>query len=178
MKGTLKLLAALSIILFTVSCSDDEPKPAPHEVGDWELDSFFITDLPSDYQLNDGRTFGVSEILFGGIQFESYTITINANGSFSRKIGLINSPNLNDDGSWEIDDDDFELVTEDGDELFGIEKNESDQLWLSTPATFGLVKDDILDTLSQAWVNSLTDEEYNALFDPVSLDLVYAFERD
>ena len=49
---------------------------------------------------------------------------------------------------------------------------------LSIPVQFLLIRDVVLDTISQEYVDSLTNEEFEALFDPVNLDLVFLFEKE
>ena len=59
-----------------------------------------------------------------------------------------------------------------------MERNENEQLWLSTEVNFLLIKDATLDTLTSDHVAEMTEEEFQALFDQVTLDLVYAFEKE
>ena len=167
----------LSLILFQTACGDSESEPDAHEIGDWGLDSFILSNLPLGFTSNEGRVLEVSDLSFGGASFEAYDITFENNGAYSRRIEIA-GPNLNDDGTWEYDGDDLTLFTpEDEEEVYPIEKNASDQLWWSTEVQFSLIEDAVLDTLTADYANSLTDDEFFALFSTVSLDLVYAFER-
>ncbi|MEM9298388.1 MAG: hypothetical protein AAGA64_08355 [Bacteroidota bacterium] len=168
----------LSVGLITSCGDDDSDAPPPHEVGVWELDSYILTNLPSDYASNEGVILLLDDLSFGGISFESYTLELMTNGTYTRKIE-VPGPSINDDGTWLLDDDDLVLDSEDSDtdEEFGVERNEDDQLWLSQDVQFALIKDSVLDTLTQEYVDNITQEEFNALFDNVNLDLVYAFER-
>ncbi len=176
MKKILSLIAA-SIILF--SCGGDDDPVTTHEMGSWELDSFILTNVPADYaQFNEGRVFLVNQISFGGIVFESYEITFNSNFTFERSIG-VPGPDLRDNGTWELDGDNLILMAEDEDfeEEYNVEQNENNQLWWSVESQFSLLKDAIADTITQEYVDTLTDQEFADLFDAVSVDLVYAFER-
>ncbi|MEM7110094.1 MAG: hypothetical protein AAF519_17835 [Bacteroidota bacterium] len=178
-----KLLAFGMILSFglMISCGDDDSDsaPPPHEVGDWDLDSYLLLNLPSDYASREGQIQQLNEITFNGVAFESYTLNLMANGTYTRRIELP-GPNVNDNGTWEADDDELTLVSEDFDdsEDFEIERNQDDQLWLSVASQFLLIRDAVADTLTQEYVSTLSEEEFDALFDVVSLDLVYAFERE
>ena len=171
----------LTLILFQTACGDRESEPDAHEIGEWELDSYIFSNLPTAFAGNEGRVFAVNEITFGGVAFESYDITLGNNDTYSRRIAVA-GPDINDDGTWEFDGDDLTLIgPDDQEEVYSIERNETDQLWWSTETQFSLIEDAILDTLSADYFNSLTDTEQDALISSVSssvsLDLVYAFER-
>jgi len=179
MKRNLLLIGALFSFLTLSSCGDDDQAPPPHIVGEWDLDSYIFINLPSDYANNEGRIFLLNQIFFNGIAFEEYTLNLAQNGTYTRKIE-VPGPSASDDGTWTLDGDDFILDSSDAgdDEEFTVERNESDQLWLASERQFPLIKDAILDTLTQEYADSLSNEEFNALFDLVTLDLVFAFERD
>lgn len=175
----MKKLTYFIVITFAlISCGGDDGPTITHEMGSWNLDSFILTNVPSDYSNNEGRIFGVSQISFGGVVFESYEITFNSDQTFERNIGLA-GPNVNENGTWKLEGDDLTLTSEDGENTqeYSIEKNEDDQLWWSTGSQFSLLKNSVADTLTQEWVNTLSDDDFFALFDQVSVDLVFAFER-
>ena len=65
-------------------------------------------------------------------------------------------------------------VTED----YTLERNETDQLWISEPRNFLLLPNNILDTLTNAYVATLTEQEFVDLHDEVTIDFIYAFERE
>ncbi|SNS69010.1 hypothetical protein SAMN05421640_0865 [Ekhidna lutea] len=175
MKKVLCLLAASMILL---SCGKDDGPVITHEMGSWDLDSFILTNLPAEYSNNEGRIFLVNQISFGGLVFESYEITFNSDLTYERSVG-VPGPDIKDNGTWELDGDDLILMSEDADqeEEYRVEQNEDDQLWWSIESQFSLVKDAIADTITQEYIDTLTDEEFFDLFDAVSVDLVYAFER-
>jgi hypothetical protein len=170
----------LTLILFQTACGDSESEPDAHEIGDWGLDSFILSNLPLGFSYQEGRVIAVPELSFGGVFFEAYEITFANNGTYSRRIE-VTGPNINDDGTWEYDGDDLTLFNPEGDEeVYPIEKNASDQLWWSTEVPFGLIDDETIDSLQsldEEAFNAITDEEFNAFFSTVTLDLVYAFER-
>ncbi|MEM7297550.1 MAG: hypothetical protein AAF391_04715 [Bacteroidota bacterium] len=173
-----KSIYALVLASFLFSCGGDDDPVATHEVGEWELDSYILTNVPSDYSFNEGRIFAVNEISFGGIVFESYEVTFNVDKTYARTVG-VTGPDIKDNGTWELDGDDLTLSSEDfdDDEEYEVERNEDDQLWWSVSSQFSLLEDAIADTITQEYIDSITDEEFFALFDPVTVDLVYAFER-
>lgn len=180
MKRNLLFIGVLFGLITLAGCgSDDGPSTPPHIVGTWELDSYIFINLPSAYASNEGRIFLLNEITFNNVAFEAYTLNLAANGTYTRKVE-VPGPSLNDDGTWTLDGDDFVLDPEDSndDNEFRLEKNEDDQFWISQESQFALIKDSVLDTLTQEYVDGLSNEEFNALFDPVSLDLVFAFERE
>lgn len=172
MKKVLYLLLASA--MFFISCSKDDEPVLTHEIGTWELDSYILTNLPAGFTNNEGRIFAVNEINFGGVSFDSYEITFASDFTYQREIS-VTGPDLNDEGTWELDGDDLTLISDefDDEEDYNIEENEDDQLWWSLEVQFGLLHD----TTTQAYVDTLTPEELADLITPVSLDLVYAFER-
>lgn len=174
-----QLLYSLIIgMTILASCGGDSEKVDPHHIGSWDLDSYILLNVPSDYSNNEGRILLLNQLLLGGVVIEKYTLNILSDGSYSRKIE-IPGPSLNDAGMWSLDDDDFALDSDedDGDVDWTVEKNEDDQLWFSQSQIFSLIKNSVADTITQDWADSITDEEFNALFDQVTLDLVFAFEK-
>ena len=163
MKRNLLIYALAIGVGFMTACgSDDDPGPPPHIVGDWELDSYILINVPSAYAArNEGAVLLLDDLSFGGVTFESYDLGIAADGTFSRKIE-IPGPSLIDNGTWTLDGDDFILDSEasNDDEEFGVERNENDQLWLSQEVNFNLIPDAVLDTLTQEYVDSITNEEF------------------
>ena len=177
------LLFCSTSVLLTLfalsSCgSDDDGGPPPHIVGDWEFDSFILSNVPSAYSNNEGAILAIDQISFGGSAIESYGIEFIADGRFDRSIGVL-GPDLNDEGTWVLEDDELTLDSDDidDDEIFDVEKNEDDQLWLSVEVQFSLLPNAVADTLTNEYYNGLSNEDKDALFDVVSLDLVYAFKK-
>ncbi|WP_424961079.1 hypothetical protein [Ekhidna sp.] len=172
------LLLSLILLALISSCGSDDEPTLTHEMGSWELDSYILVNVPADYSNNDGRIFEVDEISFGGLVIDSYEISLNSDMTYERSIGVA-GPDIKDNGTWVLDDDVLILTGEDADqdEEYDIEENDNDQLWWSVEAQFSLIKNSVADTLTQEWVDTLTDEEFFDLFDAVSVDLIYAFER-
>ena len=181
------LYLLVPFIAFLVSCGGDEEIP-PHIVGTWTLKEYAIINLPSDYASNEGRTYELDEITLG---IEEMEIIVSNDGTYSRTIKSSGSLPDTDSGTWTIstDGEDFTLDSDDfdDDEEFGVEKNETDDLWISFPITFGLISDSTIDQLFtdhgdsagvNAYLATLTNEEYQALFDSPLVDLVFVMERD
>ncbi|MTI39861.1 hypothetical protein [Fulvivirga lutimaris] len=178
MKTRLLSILALVFLSFFSSCSKDDDEPAPpHEVGSWNLVNYALLNVPSDYSYNEGRSFDLDEISLG---IEKYELNLEADLTFSRKVNFSGVIPSQDAGTWVLEDEELILTSEDSsdDEVFSIEKNEDDDLWIYFPIQFGLIKNSVIDTLTSEYVNSLTNEEYNDLFDPVNLDFVFLLERN
>lgn len=178
MKKYLLLIAILGTLGFS-SCDEDDPAPPPHEVGEWNLKNFALINLPARFQMNEGRTFELSQL-----GFESYRLNLLANGTYEREISVSGRIPNEDAGTYTMEEDALILNSENSndDEDFSLEKNKNNRLWLSQPLQTGLFEDAILDTLTQEYLNSLTEEEYQELLDnyleQVNLDLVFAFEKE
>lgn len=187
MKNYLLVLLTLSTLVL-VSCKEDEEPTPPHIVGKWNLENFATINLPDAFASNEGSTYEVNEITFGGIAFDSYDLTFSKDGSFSRDISIQGRLPQTDDGNWEIDEDELILTDEDdNEEFYDIIKNENDELWFSLSASFSLIPDSTYVRLFEEYetnqgvidyLNSLTDEEFGALFYAAPLDLVYVLSRD
>ncbi|MFY0600432.1 MAG: hypothetical protein JXR03_12235 [Cyclobacteriaceae bacterium] len=117
MKGTLKLIAGLTILSLAISCSDDEPKVDPI-VGLWELDDASREVTQSDFEyLNfsgDNDIVGESK----------YTIEFTSDLKFERILEDVPFTNgttddIEEEGEWEIDGDDLDLDADD-DEFSGL----------------------------------------------------------
>ncbi|MEQ8927620.1 MAG: hypothetical protein RLO81_17520 [Fulvivirga sp.] len=172
------LLPSLIISISLVSCSkDDDPAPPPHEVGTWNLSSYALKNVPGPYSYNENAAFELDEVTLG---ITSYELTLNQDLTYSRTIAVSGSLPQDDNGTWVADELELTLDSEDFDdnEIFDIQKNENDDLWISFPLQFLLLKNAIADTLSNEYVSELTNEEFNALFDPVSVDFVLVFDRE
>ena len=171
------LLIFVGVIMSACGDDDDDDAPPPHEVGIWDLKNYALINVPADYASNEGRRFELNQVNLG---IESYELNLEASGTFSRDINFTGVIPQEDMGTWAVNEGELTLDSNDFDdnESFGIEKNESDDLWLSFPLQFSLIQDDVLDTLTQEYADSLTDEEFSDLFDPVNVDFVFLFERD
>jgi hypothetical protein len=187
MKSTFKLLTALSLILIIVSCGDDKEVTPPHEVGNWNLVNFAFLNVPAGFTSNEGVLSEINEISFGGLRFSSYTLSIKSDGSYSREIATTGRLPQKDKGTWENKKDEFIFIdSDDNEDVFNLEKNEDDQFWFSASSPFAMIPDTTITrlfnqystgTAVNAYLDSLSDEEYSALLFPVVLDLVFVFER-
>lgn len=170
------IVATLAFV-FT-ACGDDDGDTTPsHEIGEWDLLNYALLNVPSAYSNSEGRTLALNQVTLG---ITSYELDLEADGTFDRSIGIIGRLPDDDEGTWVLDDNDLTLDSEDlsDDEIFSVEKNEEDDLWLSVSLNFFLIPNTVDDTLTQAYFNSLTEEEQDALFDPVPVDFTFVFERD
>lgn len=174
----------LGSFVFLLSCKDDEEPEPPHEVGEWELDSYMFINFPAGFESNENLAFGISELSFGGVSYEDYYLKLKNDGSFELKIG-IPGPDVKLTGTWELDDDELQLDSDDGDQEWRVEKNEENDLWLSVETQSDFIPDIYYDTVSQSYndyLNTLSEEQLdsvaNVLFKVVTFDLVYVFERE
>ncbi len=191
MKRNLLYLLFLAVAGLLVSCSeDDEPVPDPHEVGTWDLVGYATINLPPGFESNEGSTYDISEITFGGLVLTSLEMVLNNDGTYSREFRVDGVLPETDEGTWEIEEEEELLILspEEGDEQeFTLEKNEDDELWYSVSSQFALIPDATYQEWQETYetqeelneyLASLTDEEFNALFETVVLDLVYLFEKE
>ncbi len=161
-------------ILFLAACGKDDDQPEPtHEVGTWELEGFLLSNLPNGFTGYEGLQLGLSDLNFGGVSYDSYTLDLNIDGSYSIEIevGLLDDE---DTGTWTLDGDELILDSDEfGEQAWDVVENEDDDLWLSQTSNFSLFHDSV----TQAQLDTLTDEEINQLLNSVTLDLIFAFER-
>jgi hypothetical protein len=170
------LLFAILVATVLVSCEEDDPVPPPHEVGTWNLQNYALLNLPSDFQRYEGRTLQLS--VFGT---EAYQLNLFANKTFEREIQTSGSLPQEDAGTYTLEEDELTLKSDDDssdDEVYGLEKNKNNRLWLTLPIETLLLKDAIADTITQEYINSISEQEFEDLHDVVSLDLVFAFEKE
>jgi len=182
------LLAVVTSLLFISSCGSDSDGPTPtHEVGQWSLDSYALQGFPTGFEDNEGLLLRIDQITLGGLEVESYELMLNIDGTYTRTID-VTGPNINDNGTWTLDDDDLELESEDGNfQEFDVNTNEDNNLWLveRNSLNVSFIPDIYFDTVTQAYIDfvqSLTQEQQdsvdNALSQTIQVDLVYLFERD
>ncbi len=169
------LYICLASTMFLLSCSSDDSVPLTHEMGEWELNSFILSDLPEGFEGREGVIVAINALRFGGSVFEQYELSLNSDQTYSRKITFEVGPSARDNGTWVLDEDDFLILTnEDGDDIeFEIVQNRNEQLWWAEPANFTMFHDSV----TSEDLEGLTDEEEEALLNIVPLNLVYAFER-
>lgn len=175
MKFLLPIMAIISMVFVACGSDSDDPAP-PHEVGNWNLSQYALKNVPTAYSYNEGAVFELNEVNLG---ISAYELQLNQNLSFSRSVSFTGSLPEDDDGTYVITDSEITLQSNDSSdpEVFDVQKNLNDDLWLSLPLQFGLIKNTILDTLTNEYYNTLSDTEKDALFDPVNLDFVLVFER-
>jgi hypothetical protein len=172
------LLFAILVATVLVSCEEDDPVPPPHEVGSWELKNYAVINVPNGFQSSEGRTFELNEL---NLRIDAYSLIMNANGTYSREITVTDRIPEEDTGTYTIEEDELVLNSDDfdDDEVYGLERNKNNDLWISQPIQFPLIEDAILDTLTQEYYESLTPEErQEKLISVVNLDLVFAFEKE
>ena len=170
-------IVAILSLTFT-ACGDDDGDATPsHEIGEWDLLNYALLNVPSAYSNNEGRTFALNQVPLG---ITSYELELNSDGTFDRTIGVVGRIPDDDEGTWVLDENDLILDSDDfnDDEIFGVEKNEEDDLWLSISLNVPLLQNTIDDTLTSTYFNSLTEEEQDALFDSVPVGFTFIFERD
>ena len=186
MKRNLLLTFTIVSLVFINSCgSDDEPALA-HEVGQWTLDSYALQGFPVGFESNEGTILTVEQVSFNGLPVDSYMLTLNNDGTYQRTIDVA-GPDLDDNGTWTLDDDDLILNREDGNpQEFNVEKNEDNDLWLTERNSIGaeFIPDIYFDTVTQAYLDYLMtlnqtqlDSIDNILSEVVQVDLVYIFDK-
>ena len=168
MKRILLLLSISSVLFFSSCSSDDDPVPT-HEVGEWELDSFILLNFPAGFQRNEGSVFQVGTLQLGGVVIEDYELLLNIDGTFSRDIGVA-GPDLRDVGTWELnsDGDELTLTSDDGEDEqeWDVQRNETDQLWISQQTNSFELPDIYFDTVTQAYLDyldTLTDDQLDSV---------------
>lgn len=174
----------LLIVLLFFSCGKDDGPTITHEMGDWKLDAFILSNVPATHSRSEGAIIKANELIFGGETFDSYTLSLNSDQTFERTIE-VTGPNVKTNGNWQLTGDDLVLTykdsrDEDQEEEYKITKNESDQLWWSLKSNFLLVSNARLDSISKlpsGWDKDLSADDRNKFYDQVSLDLVFTFER-
>lgn len=168
------LYALLITAAFLVSCGDDEPTVNPI-VGSWELDDVVISDPPAGFQIatnpQQSSVYGESE----------YLLIFNADGTYIREIERTTG-DFEDEGTWEIDDDDLDLDQDDTNvqglpTSFTIDGEISDRsmtlvyqdIWFAWPQSI-IDDEQALDTLE--------DSEVNAFFDLYGAEVEMTFTID
>lgn len=183
MKKHLKLLPALALLLLFVACKDDEEPPAPHEVGTWSLNNFAFKNMPNGFESWEGSLFDVDELT----SLTSYVFTLQKDGTYTRRVGISGRLPEEDDGKWTLVDNELTLESEQftEDDVFGVDRNRDNELWLTQEITIGLIPDIYFDTVTQAYINylnTLTDEQLDSVDAVLTqyplFDLVHLFEKE
>ena len=185
MKASSKLLSTLALLLFIASCGEDEVKTETrHEVGNWSLVNFALVNAPDPFSRINGRLFEVDELS----SITKYTFSLMGDGKYTREIALEGVLPQKDLGTWTLKDDEFTFISDSfsENETLIVEKNEENNLWLSYASTFTLIPDSTIERLSkefpstaayEKYFDELSDEEYDKLTYPVSLDVIQLFEK-
>ncbi len=184
MKSTLKLLSALGLIIFSVSCGDDEKTPEANPiVGSWVIDTYLIENVPDAYSNNEGSELSS---LFGE---DSYVLEVLANGTYNRALSFSSPSEVFDEsGEWLLEENSFLLdPTGSGiglDNDFEVLKSTKTDLRLSIEVNFSLVPDIYFDTVTDQYRNylqNLSNEEFDSVYSnvltrPTLVDLVFDFD--
>jgi hypothetical protein len=108
MKIPLRLfMVSICSITFLASCKDDEPKIDPI-VGEWELNEVNFSDAPADFSRFNGTS---ADNIYGETK---YVITLNSDQTYIREV-RIDGKTYEDDGEWELDDEELILDQDDSD---------------------------------------------------------------
>lgn len=106
MKASLKLITALSILLFAISCGKDDEAPVNPIVGKWKLKEITFVNAPTGFV--PALVSDESESSIWGE--DSYTMEFFSDGTYERELNnIFQGGGLDDSGSWELDDDDLDL---------------------------------------------------------------------
>ena len=168
---------------FILGCGDDEEPTLTHEMGDWELVNFALLNLPPGFTSREAQKLELNEISY----IQAYQLSLKSDGTYSRTIEESGFLPNSSSGEWRIAETTFTLTPDDdanAEENYKVEENENDNFWISDPEEFQLIPDIYYDTVTQDFIdyyNALDIEAKNAinatLFQKVSLDLAYIFER-
>lgn len=179
MKSRLLVFSLVLSGLFIVACGDDDAPPVNPLVGEWELDEIIVVNPPSGYSSVDGVEFNT---LAGE---SSYVITFNSDLTYSREVDDIpQQGDLEDEGTWSLDEDDLSLDVDDGDEAnilfldFDVNGDIDDKLNVTVDAEIFALSDAILS--DPQFVDTVkTQAQFNAVFQqravsiPVELELEF-----
>ncbi len=176
MKKNLLLTGVLGLVLLG-SCGKDDDVRVPDVIeGTWKLDSFQFTGMPAGFESWEGYVLDIQQIT----SWEDYEIIFAADNTYSRRI-YVPGPDQSDEGSWEKDGENLILVSDDDptfDEEYVIESNDDIELIWSETVSFGLIPDNVADTLTEEYANSLTDEEFDALYVQATFNLNYILNKE
>jgi hypothetical protein len=175
MKRRLLLMGLAGLVLLASCGKDDEPRvPDPLE-GKWLLSEFQLTNAPVEFTSWEGAVLPLGQL----VTWENYQIEFLADNTFKRRIFLPGADST-DDGVWAKDGETLTITSNDSgaiEEEYNIESVDEVELIWSEAVSLRLIKDAVADTLTQAYVDTLTDEEFDALFVPVNITLNYVFAK-
>jgi len=150
----LMLVAGLA---FLSSCSKKNDAKPPVVVGTWNLDSYYFTNIPDNFNGWEGQYKGT---FFGE---QGNTLTINNDKTYTWRIAY-DGPDFNDVGKWELTATQLNLnSTANTSKQFKIEQD-------ITAAQMVISEVEALNLLPNSVADTLTNAEWS---DPVFLDAVY-----
>lgn len=179
MKARLLLFVMLLAVGLVTSCSDDDEAKIDPIVGEWQLDERTLKNPPQSYSNVEGLEL---TSLYGE---EEYIIIFNSDFTYERNIE--NTPDfgdIEDNGTWEVDEDVLLLTFEDGDEgLFNnfsiVKPADERQFTIATTISWPALSDEIIS--SEDFQNDVeTNDDYFRWMDSlgvmvdVSLELEFA----
>ncbi|MCV9386332.1 copper resistance protein NlpE [Reichenbachiella ulvae] len=182
MKRIFNNLLIVSLLAFSLACSESED-PTPHIVGTWEMQSEADYNVPSEYN------WFAYEYSLADLGYESYTLELVKNGTFTIKIERIGLSTIADQGTWIHNEEEESLTLDlDGDEIvYSVEQNELDLLKLSQPIQALAISNADLQALLPehnnsiseviAYVNSLPQEERDQITAVISYEVLQSFSR-
>ena len=171
------LIIGTVALVFLASCgNDDDPRiPDPVE-GKWKLEAFQLTEAPAGFTSWEGVVLEIGQL----VSWEDYEVNFMANNTFTRRIYLPGA-DVNDDGTWTKEGDLLILISNEDttfEEEYNIEENSDAELIWSELIQLSLIEDAVRDTLTQAYVDTLTEEEFDALFTDIDIKLNYVFNKE
>lgn len=165
-------------LFFLIACGNDDAPAVPDIIeGTWKLEVFQLTEAPAGFASYEGKIVQIHQLSQG---WQDYVIEFRADHTYDRRIYLSGADRL-DEGSWAKDGDRLVIVSNADptfDEEYTIEENEEEELVWSEMIQISVVEDAILDTLTQEYADSLTEEEFNALYTEITIKLNYVFNKE
>lgn len=176
----LLFLALLSIGFVSCNDDDDDDKIDSPIVGAWTRDIYVMAEAPANFDSWNGTPF--SSLFLGE---ESYELTFNDDGTFTRKISIAGSSDINDQGDWLLEDDDLtiESTEDDINDALGtdytVEDEITNELLISQFQNLRLLPNTVVDTLEEAELadDDLMDQLFDDYSEVVSVKVLYIFEK-
>ncbi len=165
-------------LIFFLACGNDDTPEAPDIIeGKWKLEVFQLTEAPAGFESYEGKIVQIHQL---GLGWQDYVVEFRADHTYDRRIYLSGADRV-DGGSWAKDGDRLLMVSNADstfDEEYSIEENDEEELIWSEPIQISVVEDAILDTLTQEYADTLTDEEFEALYTEITIKLNYIFNKE
>ena len=190
MKKNLLLFIAITSLLVVSSCGGDEEAVNPL-LGLWELDDVSIDANGSEFDYLDES--GANDL----VGESEFTIEFNADMTFERILEDVqftdgSTRDIEEEGEWELDDDDLDLDSE-GDDVnglpysFKVDANTSTELVLSFSENNSAFPQSKIDdwfadgTLDAAGFFTVTQDQFDSLVlnfaQNVTVDFVLEFDK-